>query len=252
MKARAGVGDVRLRPIRKTSAYEEIVRQIEALVASGELRAGDRLMTERELAEKFGVSRVTVRQALSVLQAMGLIESKVGNGTFARNSPVPTVTVLASVLNPRRSSLLEQLELRRLIEPEVARLAAARASLAQTREMAHHIELQEQMMKQGRPFVEEDSAFHMSIARSSGNELLVRMMESIHELLRDSREQSLRTRSGMARSLDGHRRIIDAIRRADERDAQRAMLKHVLEVEANITEREAHQSGHPRRAKEEL
>ena len=64
---------VRIQRIRQTRAYEEIVRQLQALIAEGHLKPGDRLMTERELAEQFGVSRVTVRQALSVLQAMGLI-----------------------------------------------------------------------------------------------------------------------------------------------------------------------------------
>ncbi len=200
-------------------------------------------MTERELAEQFGVSRVTVRQALSVLQAMGLVESRVGNGTFARKSQGSVVTVLASMLNPPRSSLLEQLELRRLIEPEVARLAADRATPAHIREIARFIELQRRMMEKGRPFVEEDSAFHLAIARSSGNDLLVRMMESIHELLRDSREQSLRTRPAMARSFAGHQRIIDAVRRHDPKAAHRAMLRHVLEVESTIIEWDRNHNG---------
>lgn len=240
MSAKHAGEAVRLRPIRKTRAYEEIVRQIQALVEQRRLKPGDRLPTERELAEQFGVSRVTVRQAMSVLQAMGLTESKVGNGTFARSSQAPTVTVLASMLHPPRSSLLEQLEVRRLIEPEVARLAATRATAGHLREMARFVAAQEQMMKAGRPFVDEDSAFHMAIARSSGNDLLVRMMDSIHELLRDSREHSLRTRAGMARSLDGHRRVLEALRRADPQAAQRAMLRHVLEVESSITDSDQH------------
>ena len=242
MKGERSVEAVRIRPIRKTRAYEEIVRQLQSLIAQGQLKPGDRLMTERELAAQFGVSRVTVRQALSVLQAMGLVDSRVGDGTFARESRGPTVTVLASMLNPARNSLLEQLELRRLIEPEVARLAADRATPAHTREMARFIQLQKQMMKQGRPFVEEDSAFHLAIARSAGNHLLSQMMESIHELLRESREQSLRTRPAMARSLAGHRRIIDAVRKHDPKAAQQAMLRHVLEVESTIIQWDRNQS----------
>ena len=236
MKATRRTEAVRIRPIRKTRAYEEIVRQLQSLIAQRQLKPGDRLMTERELAEQFGVSRVTVRQALSVLQAMGLVESRVGDGTFARKSQVPVVTVLASMLNPPQSTLLEQWELRRLIEPAVARLAADRATPAHLREIARYLELQRRMMEKGRPFVEEDSAFHLAIARSSGNDLLVRMMESIHELLRTSREQSLRTRPAMARSFAGHQRIIDAVRRHDPKAAHRAMLRHVLEVESTIIE----------------
>lgn len=225
---------VRIQRIRRTRAYEEIVRQLQALIAEGHLKPGDRLMTERELAEQFGVSRVTVRQALSVLQAMGLTESRIGNGTYARKSEAAVVTVLAPVLNPPHSGLLEQLELRRLIEPEVARLAAERATPAQTQDMAHFIELQEQMLSAGRPFVDEDSAFHLAIARSAGNDLVFRMMASIHDLLRDTREKSLNTREGMIHSLAGHRQILEAILRQDPKAAHRATLRHIREVEAGI------------------
>jgi GntR family transcriptional regulator, transcriptional repressor for pyruvate dehydrogenase complex len=235
-RGRHAAEGVQILPIRKTRAYEEIVRQLQSLIADGQFRPGDRLMTERELAEQFRVSRVTVRQALSVLQAMGLVESRVGDGTFARRSQAPTVTVLAPVLSPPRSSLLEQLELGRLIEPEVARLAASRATPIHLEEMARYIGQQKHKMEQGQPFIDEDSAFHMAVARSSGNDLLVRMMESIHELLRDSRQQSLQTRAGMARSLAGHERIMDAIRRHDPGAAHRAMRRHVLEVESTIIE----------------
>lgn len=226
--------DPLLRPIRKTRAYEEIVRQVEGLIANGSLGPGDRLPSERDLAEQFGVSRVTVRQALSVLQAMGLIDSRVGNGTFARGQGA-TVTALGSMIR-HRGSLLEQLELRRLVEPEVARLAAIRATDANVAEFATHIDAQRAKMRAGVAFVDEDSALHLAIARSSGNSLLVRMIESIHELLRSTREHSLQTQSAMASSLAGHLKIIDAIQRHDERAAHRAMLNHVREVESIIVD----------------
>src|SRR5713226_912832 len=135
MEQKQSSAGVKLRPIRKTRAYEEIVRQVQSLTEGEALKPGDRLPSERELAEQFQVSRVTVRQALSVLQAMGLVESRVGDGTFAGGSHNSVVTVLAPMLHPPKSTLLEQLELRRLIEPEIARLAAERATDAQVGEM---------------------------------------------------------------------------------------------------------------------
>lgn len=225
-----------IRPVKKTRAYEEIVRQVRSLTERELLKPGDRLPSERELAEQFRVSRVTVRQALSVLQAMGLVESRVGDGTFAGAPANPVVTVLAPMLNPPKSTLLEQLELRRLIEPEVARLAAERASDPQISEMRRSIQLQILKLDKGVSFVEEDSALHLTIARSSQNGLLVRMIESIHELLRGSREESLRARPSMERSLAGHRRIIDAIAKHDPAAARKAMLRHVLDVESMIIE----------------
>lgn len=223
-----------IRPVRKTRAYEEIVRQVQSLTERELLKPGDRLPSERDLAEQFRVSRVTVRQALSVLQVMGLIESRVGDGTFAGTPSNPVVTVLAPMLNPPKSTLLEQLELRRLIEPEVARLAAERASDAQIGEMRRSIQVQVMKLDEGISFVEEDSALHLTIARSTQNSLLVRMIESIHELLRGSREESLRARPSMERSLAGHRRIIDAIAKHDPAAARKAMLRHVLDVESLI------------------
>jgi GntR family transcriptional repressor for pyruvate dehydrogenase complex len=236
MEQKQSSAAVKLRPIRKTRAYEEIVRQVQSLTEGEALKPGDRLPSERELAEQFQVSRVTVRQALSVLQAMGLVESRVGDGTFAGGSHNSVVTVLAPMLHPPKSTLLEQLELRRLIEPEIARLAAERATDAQLSEMRRSLERQQRQLDLGQSIVDEDSALHMIIARSSQNSLLVRMMESIHELLRDSREESLRARSTTERSLAGHRRIIEAIGKHDPVAGRRAMLRHVLDVEAMIIE----------------
>jgi len=140
------------------------------------------------------------------------------------------------MLHPPKSTLLEQLELRRLIEPEIARLAAERATDAQVGEMRRSLERQQRQLDLGQSIVDEDSALHLIIARSSQNSLLVRMMESIHELLRDSREESLRARSTTERSLAGHRRIVEAISKHDPVAGRRAMLRHVLDVEAMIIE----------------
>lgn len=225
---------VKLRPIRKTRAYEEIVRQVQSLTASEAFKAGDRLPSERELAEQFQVSRVTVRQALSVLQAMGVVESRVGDGTFAGGGHNSVVTFLAPMLHSPKSTLLEQLELRRLIEPEVARLAAERATDGQVDDMRRSLVRQQRLLDEGQSIVDEDSALHLIIARSSQNSLLVRMMESIHELLRESREESLRAHATMERSLAGHNRIVDAIAKHDRAAARQAMLRHVLDVQAMI------------------
>jgi GntR family transcriptional repressor for pyruvate dehydrogenase complex len=235
---------VKVRPTRKVRAYEEIVRQLESLIQKGKLKPGDRLASERDLADQFGVSRVTVRQALSVLRAMGLVESLVGDGTFARRSESLTVAVMASYVNAAKSTLLQQLELRRVIEPEVARLAAERATPAQLREIFKYTQLQQRRLEAGLSFVEEDSAFHLAIAKSSGNDLLVRMIQGIHELLRGSREESLRSHDAMERSLVGHQRITDAIRLHDPRAAHRAMLRHVLEIEMTITDWYEHHPEH--------
>ena len=224
-----------IQPVQRIRAHEEVVRQLRALMEREVLRTGDRLPSERELAKQFGVSRVTVRQALSVLQAMGLIESRIGNGTFARaGHKALSVTDLASALRVAQGNLTEQLELRRLIEPQVACLAAERATDADLDDLLRYISLQEARLSQGVPFVEEDGAFHLAIAHATKNILLVKMVEGIQELLRESHEHSMRASGGMQLSLEGHTRVYRAIRDHEAQAAYDAMLAHILDVERLI------------------
>jgi GntR family transcriptional regulator, transcriptional repressor for pyruvate dehydrogenase complex len=230
-----GWARIDIQPIRHIRAHEEVVRQLRALMEREVLRTGDRLPSERELAKQFGVSRVTVRQALSVLQAMGLIESRIGNGTFARaGHKALSVTDLASALRTVQGNLTEQLELRKLIEPQVAWLAAERATDADLDELLRYISLQEARLSEGVPFVEEDGAFHLAIAQATKNSLLVKMVEGIQELLRESHEHSMRASGGMQLSLEGHTRVYRAIRDHEAQAAYDAMLAHILDVERLI------------------
>lgn len=224
--------EIDVQPVVRTRAHEEVARQLEALMRKGTLRVGDRLPSERALATQFRVSRATIRQALSVLQAVGLVESRIGEGTFARaRSAVLSVTDLAAALRMAHGTLTEQLELRRLIEPQVASLAAERATDDDLAELRDYISLQENRLAEGNPFIEEDSAFHLTVARATKNTLLVKMVEGIHELLHESRQHSLRASGGMQLSLAGHHRLYEAIRSHDSQAASAAMAAHLMDVE---------------------
>lgn len=224
--------DVGIRPIARTRAHEEVARQLQELMHQGLLRSGDRLPPERELATRFQVSRATIRQALTVLHTTGLIESRIGDGTFARAGDRDvSVTDLAGVLRGVPASLADQLEFRRLIEPEVASLAAERATDDELVTLRDHITAQEAKVGAGLSFVEEDSAFHLGIARATKNALVVKMVEGIHELLQESRERSQQTLDGTNASLAGHRLLYSAIRKRDSQAAYDAMLEHILNVE---------------------
>ena len=222
-----------IEPVPRVRAHEEVARQLRELMQRDVLRAGERLPPERDLALRFQVSRATIRQALSILHSQGLVESHVGAGTFAR-SPAAGATQLTNVLRMVDAPLNDQLELRRLIEPQVARHAADRAVHYDLEELRGHVVAQQQRLDDGIPFVQEDSAFHLAIAKTTKNELLVRMVEGVHELLRDSREYSLATPEGMEQSLDGHRRILTAIEEHDTLAAHEAMTAHILDVERLI------------------
>lgn len=220
-----------IQPVRHTRAHEEVARRLRDQIQRGALRPGDRLPPERELAKRFQVSRATIRQALSALQSIGLVESRLGAGTFASIDTGASVSSLAAVLRTADASLTDQLGLRRLIEPEVALLAAEHAQRADLDELGEHVARQEACLRDGVPFIDEDSAFHLAIARASGNALLVKMVEGIHELLRDSREHSIRAVGGMESSLEGHRRVLEAISHSDGQAAYDAMRSHIQDVE---------------------
>jgi len=219
-----------IRSVPRQRAHEEVARQLRELMHRGVLQPDDRLPSERELAKRFGVSRATIRHALAILQAVGLIESRVGDGTFTRKDPATlNVTNLANALRAAQANLIEQLELRRLIEPQVASLAAERASESDLEQMAHHLSQQE-LHTSDPLFIEWDSAFHLDIASATQNTLLVTMVKGIHELLRDSREGSWRVHGG-DQPLAQHRRIEATIRQHDAGAAHNAMLEHILDVE---------------------
>lgn len=224
--------DLSIRRVAPTRAHDQVVHQLRDLMERGALGPGDRLPPERELAVQFGVSRATVRQALSALQSAGLVESLVGKGTFARlDAASASVSGLVDALRLAQGTLGDQMEVRRLVEPEVARCAATRAQESDLDHLRQSLARQEACVRERRPFLDEDSAFHLAIAYATGNPLLAKMIEGIHELLRGTREQSLETAEGVRRSFEGHQRIAAALLSGDGQAAHEAMVDHLLDVE---------------------
>lgn len=234
-------------PVRRAHVYQQIVRQIEEMILRRELAPGDRLPTERELAKSFGVSRTTLRQALAALQAKGLIESHIGSGTYARTeSKEFAVARFAYLLEEQHLPLAEALEVRTLLEPQVARLAAERATpaLLQDIEVAllqletaiketvdrNHKPASSGLLHGADRVIEADSAFHHAVCKAANNQILINILEAIREALRESRRLSLQTISGWQVSLVDHRRIYEAIRDQDPATAAAAMFDHVKNV----------------------
>jgi len=128
-------------PIKSTRIYEEIVRQVKQMIAEGRLKSGDQLPPERDLAEKFVVSRTSVREALRALESLGLVEIRPGEGTFIREVSVEAlIEPLALVMASQRGAIAELFEARRLLEPAIAALAAGRATPEELSEMERILE----------------------------------------------------------------------------------------------------------------
>ncbi len=231
--------ETEVEPIKSTRIYEEIVRQIKALVHEGRLKSGDRLPPERDLAEQFKVSRTSVREALRTLESMRLIEIRPGEGTFVREVSVESlIEPLAQVILSQREAVGELFEARRLLEPAIAGLAARRATQDDLHEMERILEDQAKEVAAGLTGLAQDAAFHSAIAASARNRAITRIVTVLMDLLAQSREESLQTPGRPTRSHRDHRRVLDAIRRRDEAGARRAMLNHINAVEALVMGRE--------------
>jgi GntR family transcriptional repressor for pyruvate dehydrogenase complex len=227
--------DMGIAPIKSTRIYQEIVRQVKSMIAEGRLKSGDQLPPERDLAEKFVVSRTSVREALRALESLGLVEIRPGEGTFVREVSVESlIEPLALVMLSQREAIGELFEARRLIEPALAALAARRATPEDVHEMERILEAQAKEVAAGRTGLEQDAEFHSAIGAAAHNRAITRIAHAVMDLLRQSREESLNTPGRPDRSHNDHRRLLAAIRSRDEAAARQAMIEHLEAVEALV------------------
>ena len=221
-----------IEPIKSTRIYQQIVRQVKQMIAEGRLKSGDQLPPERDLAEKFVVSRTSVREALRALESLGLIEIRPGEGTFVREVSIESlIEPLALVMTSQREAIHELFEARRLLEPAIAALAAGRATPEEIQEMERILEGQAKEIAAGRTGLAQDAAFHTAIGTAAHNRAITRIAHAVMDLLAQSREESLNTPGRPTRSHQDHRRILAAIAARDERLARKAMLDHLEAVE---------------------
>jgi GntR family transcriptional repressor for pyruvate dehydrogenase complex len=221
-----------LHAVRKNRRYEQVAEQIQQLIARGVLKPGDRLPAERELAAKFGVGRGSIRDAIRTLEIMGVVEPRHGHGTVVRELSAESLVVpLASVLSQKRELVAELLDVRRMIEPALAARAAENATEQEIAHMQEILDRQREKMRRGEPTIEEDSEFHYAIAVAARNTVILRVLDVLMDLLRESRTRSLQVPGRLERSIAGHRRVLRAIKRRDAAAAQATVRQHLKEIE---------------------
>jgi GntR family transcriptional repressor for pyruvate dehydrogenase complex len=226
-----------IRPIKKTRIAEEIADRIRVLILDGTLPPDRPLPGERLLAARFGVSRGSVRDAFRLLETIGLLETRHGQGTFPRELDVDRlVAPLASILTYRRDLREELLDVRRMFEPAVARVAAARASAEDLADLQRILDTQRRKLAAGGAAIVEDTAFHAVLARATRNRVVMRIMETLNNLLIESRKLTLKQKGRPERSIQGHEAVVAALRRRDADAAAEAMLEHIEQI-ANLLQR---------------
>jgi GntR family transcriptional repressor for pyruvate dehydrogenase complex len=226
---------VEIEAVHKTKVYKTVSEQIQRMIRDGLIKAGDWLPPERELAEMFNVSRTSLRDAIRNLELLGLVEPRHGEGTVVRDpSAESLVNPLAVLIANQRDLLSDLLEFRRMIEPTLAARAAEHASAEEIAHMEVILGRQKERVDLGELAIEEDSEFHYAIAQAARNGVVLKVLDVFMDLLRESREKSLQVAGRLQKSIIGHRRILNSIRRHDTAGAEAAMRQHLKDVEGII------------------
>lgn len=226
-----------LRTIEHTRVSQEAVNQIVGLIESRQLQPGDRLPGERRLVESLGVSRTSVREALRSLEGMGLIEVKAGKGAYVKQPISEFVeSTLPHPLLVDRDTLKKLYELREIIETGAATIAALKATEEDLQIMHRAVEGVEASFAEENlnGMVEADIQFHRAILVATGNDILVRVMDNIADLLKEMRRTSLSVTEGVQQTIAGHRAILAALERREPELARKAMQTHLQSVIAKL------------------
>ena len=214
-----------LRPVVRLRLYEVIVEQLCAHIAENEMGPGDRLPPERELAAKLGVSRASLSQALVALEVQGLLSVRHGDGAVLIRRPVEEGAVKA--LREHADRLPDIIEAREALEVKLAGLAAERRSDAEMAAIDAAIAAMEAEIDAGERGVAGDEQFHEAVTTAAHSPLLAKLMHEIAGLVRETRIESLSQPKRPRASLEGHRRIAEAVRRQDPVEAAQAMAAHI-------------------------
>lgn len=231
-----------LTPIKTKRLYEEIVDQIKHLIAEGKLKPGDKLLAERDLADRFQVSRASVREAIRTLEMLAIIDIRPGEGTFVRGTETDDIIrPLAMFLAVERNSLLDMFEMRRIFETATASLAAQRATFEELDQIESMLaNMRERLNLQDSEKGEEfDAAFHYAVAEATHNSLLTKLFKTVSEEFAKANSVARRQLyqdnvQNAQRIIDQHSEILQAIRSGSPQKASEAMLAHLAFAEGEL------------------
>lgn len=222
--------------IKKSTVSDSIISQIQDMILEGSLKPGERLPSERELAESLSVSRPSVREAMRSLQSLGIIEIRSGEGTFLNDN----ISILSDHFKMnyllKKFSILELIEARKVLEGEIVALAARNAT-QENKDMLEEIH-KETIKNQNdiEAFLRSDFAFHLAIAEASQNMFLKEMLNTTRDLLLEANVYVVKKPGQIETAIRSHGNILKAIKEGDAGQAAREMLYHMKTIEEAINE----------------
>lgn len=224
-----------LEPIKKTSVSDAVVARIRDSISRGELKPGDQLPPERDLAIQLGVSRLAMREGLKVLAAMGLVDARQGEGTFITR-PTSRSLLDPAVAGPLldAAEMLELVEARTVLEVEIVGLAARRASPEHLAALEARMHTMTENLAAGADFLQADLEFHETILAAAGNRILSRIYGNINDLVFHLLEETHNAPGSGERAVRSHREILASVKARDETRARRAMRTHMANVRADL------------------
>ncbi|KQS17551.1 FadR/GntR family transcriptional regulator [Frigoribacterium sp. Leaf186] len=220
--------DLELEMVPRGTAVSEVVKQLVALLTAGELTPGSRLPPERQLAERLGVGRSAVREALAALEILGIVTVRPGSGTYLRDQTselLPTTLSWGLMLNAARTR--ELIEVRGGLEIQAAAYAAERATDADVEKLRGFVEVMADSLEDIDAFLQADIRFHLQIALSADNVVLKDLLQSTRSLLRLWVERGLTEKDQAEAAYREHRAVFRAIEARDPDAALAAMRDHM-------------------------
>jgi GntR family transcriptional repressor for pyruvate dehydrogenase complex len=224
--------------INRRRLYQQIADDVEKLILNGTFPPESRLPSEQELADRYGVSRNVIREALKSLKELGLVSIRTGSGTYVIR---PTMKPVSEALNRfvRHSiddfSLAHFYEIRRMIEPDNAALAALRAGDEDLQAIEEPLRKMEANRSDSNAWSRADLEFHRAIAAATHNPLVRSIIDALIDPLHEVIAAGHSEPSGTQAGLEAHGKILSAIRKRDEQEAHQAMLDHLLDSEQRLS-----------------
>ena len=221
----------------KDTLWEQIAARLLSMLKEKQLRPGDKLPPERELAALMQVSRPSLREALRALSMMNVLEIRQGAGTFVSSlEPELLVEHLDFVLSLDNSTFIKLFEARKILEVGIVGLAAERITAAEIAELEAGLLRSQETVREPSAFLQADVELHKKITQAAQNPILSRIIDSIGKLSFASRQRTVEISGIREQTIQDHRAIVTALKAHDPAAAQQAMLEHLSNVEERLTQ----------------